>query len=289
MKFAYYPGCSSLTTSKDFEMSTRELSKYLGFELHQIPDWTCCGSSPAHHRSEILAIALPVLNLMKAEEMGYPLLTTCPSCFSLMKKAEIKMEEDAKLRGEVEKITNVEYMGGVVIKHLLEVLSDDEIMSRIVDGVVVPLDGLKVASYYGCLLARPRSVNIFEEDENPLMMDNLIDEIGGESLDWSHKTECCGANFTITKPDIVEKLTYRILNSAVESGADCISVACPFCQMNLDLRQRDINKTHNEEFDIPIFYITQLIGLAMGISEKRLGISKLMVDPASAISKVRGG
>jgi heterodisulfide reductase subunit B len=194
--------------------------------------------------------------------------------------------EDKLLREDIENAVAGEYRGLVEVKHILEVFGIEEIKARIRDLTIKPLSELKVASYYGCLLSRPSDVNIFRNPENPEIMDDVIEDIGGVAIDWDYKTECCGANFTIAKPEIVEKLTYRILSSAVESGADAVVVACPFCQLNLDLRQRDVNRSFDEEFNIPVLYITQFIGLALGLSEGELGLDKLMTDPTSVLERI---
>jgi len=148
-----------------------------------------------------------------------------------------------------------------------------------------PLKGLKVACYYGCLLSRPPEVTQFDDAENPTALDNLLAAAGAEPVDWPHKTECCGASYSITNTDIVLRLSRRILAMAREAGADCIVTACPLCQLNLDMRQADIEKQTNEKFGLPVFYFTQLLGVALGLAPRQLGLPSLLVDPMPLLTR----
>jgi heterodisulfide reductase subunit B len=138
---------------------------------------------------------------------------------------------------------------------------------------------LKVAAYYGCLLTRPPAVADFDDTENPVYMDRIIESLGGEALAWSHKTQCCGASLALTRTDVVVKLVRDILEAACEAGADCIMVACPLCQANLDMRQGQVNRQYGTDFAVPILYFTQLVGLALSIRPKELGLDMLLVSP----------
>jgi heterodisulfide reductase subunit B len=179
-----------------------------------------------------------------------------------------------------------EYDGSVKVRHLLEVLLEDLGLETIQNRIIYSLNGLKVAPYYGCLLVRPPEVTQFDDPENPTSMDRLVAALGGESLDWPHKVECCGGGLSLTRTDVVVKLTDSIIGMAKDAGADCIAVACPMCQSNLDLRQMDIQKETGRSYDMPIVYITQLLGLCLGISQSELGINKLMVSPSKVIDAV---
>jgi heterodisulfide reductase subunit B2 len=147
-----------------------------------------------------------------------------------------------------------------------------------------PLKGLRVVCYYGCLLSRPPEVTNFDNAENPTLMDKVMRAAGAESLDWPHKTECCGAGCSITNVAIVHQLTRAILSMARAAGADCVVTACPLCQMNLDLRQADVEAQFGEEYRLPVFYFTQLLGLAFGLSPRELGLGSLVVDPLPLLS-----
>jgi heterodisulfide reductase subunit B len=152
-------------------------------------------------------------------------------------------------------------------------------MKKIAEATKKPLKGIKVVTYYGCLLSRPPEVTQFDDPENPTLMDQVLEAAGATILEWPHKTECCGAGYSITDVAIVKRLTREILAMAKAAGADCIATACPLCQMNLDLRQKDTEKASGEQFNLPVFYFTQLLGLAFGLSRKDLGLRSLVVSP----------
>jgi len=159
-------------------------------------------------------------------------------------------------------------------------------LQTIRESVKKELRGLRVACYYGCLLARPREVSIFDDAENPRLMDDCMEAIGAEPVEWPHRTECCGAAYSLTNPGMAMRLTGEILSMAKESGADCVAVACPLCQSNLDLRQKDIESQRNEKFQLPVFYFTQLIGLSFGLPSRRLGLHRLVVNPAKILRRL---
>jgi heterodisulfide reductase subunit B len=283
MRYAFFPGCSLESTARDYEMSTLAVARALGIRLEEIPDWTCCGSSPAHATDEVLAAALPARNLAIAEDMGSDVVVCCAACYGRLAGANLALSSDAKLRAEVASAIGREYSGGVPVRHFLQVLRDDVGLDEIRDRVENRLDGLKVACYYGCLLTRPRELSIVEEPEDPQLIEDLLSAVGADPIEWPYKTECCGASFSITRTKTVKRLCADILRMAKESGAECIAVACPLCQTNLDLRQADIEKSIGEEFGLPVFYFTQLLGKAFGLSDEALGIGKLMTDPRKVL------
>ncbi|OFX17461.1 MAG: hypothetical protein A2Z18_00830 [Armatimonadetes bacterium RBG_16_58_9] len=284
MRYAFFPGCSMESTARDFRMSTMAVAQALGIELEEIPGWTCCGSTPAHATDAVLAASLPARNLLAAQGMGLDVVTCCAACYSRLALANKALAEDEKLRAQVADAIGDEYSGGVRVRHFLQVISEDIGLAEIKDMVVRGLGRLKVACYYGCLLARPREVGIFDDSEDPQMLEELLAAVGAEPVEWPFKTECCGASFSITRTESVKRLSGEILKMAKESGAQCIAVACPLCQTNLDLRQSDIEQSTGEKIGLPVFYFTQLVGRAVGISDKALGIGKLVTDPTPVLS-----
>ncbi len=265
-------------------MSTIAVAGALGIKLEEIPDWTCCGSTPAHATDSLLAASLPARSLAIAEELKQDVVVCCAACYSRLASANHALSEDAALRAEVALAIGREYAGGTRVRHFLQVLRDDIGVAEIRESVTKSLAGLKVACYYGCLLTRPRELSILDDPENPQLMEELLSAAGAEPIEWPYKTECCGASFSITRTDTVKRLCRDILGMAKDSGAECVVVACPLCQSNLDLRQSDIEQTAGE-IGLPVFYFTQLLGLALGLSESALGLSKLMVDPARALAR----
>jgi heterodisulfide reductase subunit B len=279
MKFAYYPGCSLHSTSKEYDISARAICQAIGIELHEIPDWVCCGASSAHMTSELLSIALPVKSLVKAEDMGMDVAVCCAACYGRLRVANHEMSSgDSAHVEDVEEVVGSKYRGEVQVKHLLDIVTSDYGLEALREKVVKQLEGLRVASYYGCLLVRPPEV-AFDEVENPISMDRLVQTLGAEAVDWPYKTECCGGSLGFTRVDIVHKMTRDLLQMATDAGAECIVVACPLCQANLDLRQSQVNKRYGTTYDVPIVYFTQLIGLAMGMGAKEMALDKLVVSP----------
>lgn len=286
MKYAYYPGCSLHSTAKEYDMSTREVANALGIELLEIPDWICCGATPAHITMHLLSLALPVKNLLKARGMNsYEVATCCAACFNRLKIANEFMEHDIEHRGKVNKIVGQEYKGEVKVRHFLDILVNVFGLKNLSERVVDKLSGLKVACYYGCLLTRPPEITQLDDLEEPHLMDDLMKTIGVEPVYWPYKTECCGASFSLTRTDIVLKLSADILQMAYDEGGQAIVVACPLCQSNLDLRQAAINRKYKKDFQMPILYFTQLVGLSLGIDAKKLGLNKHIVNPMKLLEK----
>jgi len=289
VKYAYFPGCSLESTAWDYDMSTRAVCLRLGIELEEIPNWVCCGSTPAHSTNASLAVALPVLNLQKAQAMGLPVLTACASCYSRLRTANHKIRNEADQRERAERITGKSYAGDVEVHHLLDVLVNRFGLDRIRRNVQRRLAGLRVACYYGCLLTRPPEVVAFDNTENPTCMDELVATLGAEPVLWPYKTECCGASLSITQSKVVGRLGRKLLLMARQAGARCIVVACPLCQLNLDLRQSDAAKSGDDIPSTPVLYVTQLLGLALGIPAKDLGLAALCVSADSLLSELSEG
>ncbi len=274
-RYAYYPGCCAKASAKEYPATTRLVCKALGIELEESPDWICCGASSAHSIDKILGIALPAHELLSADRQKLDLVASCALCFSRLKIAANELK-DEEMREKVGKVLGQDIPGKAEFKvlHLLQVLE------RHLDRVHLekPLTGLKVACYYGCLLGRPGEV-AFDDAENPQVMDKLITALGGEPVTWGFKSECCGGSHFFTRADIVLKLSHRLLYQAKQAGADCMAVVCPVCHNNLDAMQKSIDNQYKEEVDLPAFYITQLVGLAIGLPAKKLMFEKLFVDP----------
>lgn len=288
MKFAYYPGCSLHSTAKEFNDSSVAVCKALGIELQEIPDWNCCGATSAHSTNHKLAVALPARNLGLAEKMGLDVVAPCAACYNRLKAAEVTMKDDGALSEEINSQLEAKYTGAVAVRPLVEPLSAEETLDRLAQSVKKPLTGLKIACYYGCLLVRPPKVLGFDDPENPQSIDNIARTIGAEPVEWHYKNECCGASFALTRVDMVHKMTGDILLRAQKAGADAIACACPLCQANLDMRQDEINKKYGTSYKLPVFYITELMAIAMDLPGTHEWFEKHMVDVSPAISKIPG-
>ena len=286
MRYAYFPGCSLNSSGYDFNLSFKFVAKALGIDLVEVRDWVCCGASSAHATSHLLSAALPVLNLSHAEQDGFDrLIAPCLACLSRFKAANIEMEHDADLRAKIYQAFDYKYQGKVKVYHPLEVFLEMG-LDKIRERVRKKLSGLKIACYYGCVLTRPPKIARFDNVEDPQSMDSIVRALGATSIEWSFKTECCGVSMTLTRSDMVLKLSNDILREAKEAGANVIAVACPLCQANLDGRQRQFEETYKVSYRIPILYITQLMGLAFGSFIKEVGIQKLITSPREVLGSV---
>ncbi|GFE62506.1 CoB--CoM heterodisulfide reductase iron-sulfur subunit B family protein [Geobacter sp. AOG2] len=279
LKYAYYPGCSLHASAGEYDLSTRELFKKLNIGLTEVPDWFCCGATPAHNVDELLSLSLCAKNLELAEQVDGDLAVACAACFSRLKTTQHVLGESDVKRKQVEKAIDAPVPLNGNVKHLLDILARDLGLERLEQAVTKPLAGLKVACYYGCLLTRPNDVPNLDCVEAPTIMEDVLKAVGAETVAWSHRLECCGANFTLSRPGVVVQLSHAILDSAKSAGADCIMVACPLCHGNLDIRQKEIEGVYSTQYAMPVFYITQLVGLAAGLGADKLGLDALIVNP----------
>lgn len=286
MRYAYYPGCSAASTARDMNRSALAVARALGVEFEEPKGWTCCGATAGHQTDRLLAVSLPAATLARVQETKLDMVVNCAACYNRMKVANHEISAHSEIRRAVRDALDRDYDGSVRVRHLVEVLLEDVGLPTITQSLKRSLNGLKVACYYGCLLVRPPGVVKFDDPENPKSLDRLVTAMGGQSLDWPSKVECCGGGLALSRTDIVVKLTASILDMAIRAGADCIAVSCPMCQSNLDLRQEDINKRIGTKYQIPIVYITQLLGLCLGLGPGDLGFEKLMVPATNVLKKV---
>jgi len=279
LSYSYYPGCSLHASASEYDLSTKEVFAALGIGLEEIPDWICCGATPAHNVDELLSLSLSAKNLELAEQVPGDMAVACASCFSRLKFAQHILGGNEKKRKLVEKAIDAPVHLERKVKHLLEILVRDYGLERLTADVKKPLSGMKVACYYGCLLTRPTDVPNLDCTEAPTIMEAVMKAVGADTLSWTHRLECCGANFTLSRPSVVQQLSNDVLESARAAGADCIVVACPLCHGNLDIRQKEIEGMYETSYGLPIFYLTQLVGIALGIPTERLGLDALIVNP----------
>jgi heterodisulfide reductase subunit B2 len=283
-EYAYYPGCSLEGTGIAYGQSIRLVLKALGADLPEPPDWSCCGSTPAHAVDHLLAGALAARNLVLVEKMGLKGITApCPSCFSALKTTHYRMAKNKVFKEEVNELLDSPYGGSVEVRSTLQFIYENIGVEEVARAVKVALPNMKVAPYYGCILNRPPELAQFDDPENPISMDRLISAVGVDVVDYAFKMECCGAAFGVPRKDMVNKLTHKVLSMAIDAGANCIAVACPLCQQNLDLRQAQVNSAMGSSFNIPVLYFSQIMGLTYGFTPKELGIDKGIVDPGKLI------
>jgi heterodisulfide reductase subunit B2 len=283
MKYAFYPGCSSQSTEKEYEDSTKAICKALDIELVEVPDWNCCGAIDAVYSFKPLySIALAARNLAIAEKMQMDIVTPCSACYFTLNRTNKILREDAGTKSKVDEAlgnAGLHYNGNVRVRHFASILLSDIGLQKIKEKVKVQLTNLKVASYYGCYLVRPPEICNFDDPEHPKRLDELVETLGASKVDYYGKTRCCGGSLGITDEEIILKTSKDILLSAKNSGANCIATACPLCHLNLDARQKDIESRFNIKINLPVLHFTQLVGLAFGIEPKQLGLQRNCVSP----------
>ena len=276
MKYSYYPGCAEHGTAVDYRMSVEAVFQRLGIELEEIKNWNCCGALHVDDRTARVALSARTLASAKAD-----IATPCNLCYSNLMRAKAALE-DNMLRNQVNGALVTKYDGNAAPKHLLEVVVKDLGLTRLAEHVKHPLR-IKAVPYYGCLLTRPE--NRFDSAENPRSLDDLIRALGAEPVKYYYKTKCCGGPILITNEDLALELAKDLLIMAKDSGADCMVVTCPMCHLQLDAKQKAVEAKFNININMPVIYFTQLIGLAMGIAPKELGLEKHLVDTGKFIEK----
>jgi heterodisulfide reductase subunit B len=282
MKFAYYPGCSAKSTAVEYNESVKTTARYLGVDLEEIPDWNCCGASSGHVTNDELAMALPGRNLALAEKMCLDLVTICPACLHRHKIAQKEFKRNPRLKAKIEKDIGMPLQLSQKTKHILEILYNDVGIDSIQQKLKKSLKGLKAVVYYGCYLVRPPEVIDFDDSENPLIIEKIMESLDIQVIDWSCKTDCCGAGLSLTNPEMIKTLVNKIVFSASEEGADVIITACQLCQANLDMLQLKQRNSH----PIPIFFFSELIAFSLGSLEIRRWLGKHMVNPSGLLKKL---
>lgn len=273
---AYYPGCSLESTSSEFNTSVKAVCGALDLKLIEPTGWMCCGSSAAHKADPQEALRLPMENLSLIEQCGFHEVTMpCAACFNRHKAAQFEIRHHDQRRREVEKTIGYAYQDTVQVNTLTQTILQHIGAEKVAARVKKTLQGLRVVCYYGCLLTRPPKVTESEHPENPTDMDQLLEALGAEVRDWSYKTVCCGAANSLTRPDVVLKLSGALVTHAQEAGAEAIAVACPLCHLNLDARQFQMGL----EQTTPVMFFTQLMAIAYGLPEKAASLNKNLVDP----------
>jgi heterodisulfide reductase subunit B len=273
MEISYYPGCTLTGSAQDLDESFRSVAAKLDILLKEIPDWTCCGASSAHMVDEYLETALPAHDLMAAQDIGLDVVAPCAACHLRLKAASRRLMEDESLRAEFP------FTGGIQVLAGLELFARTESLALVKERLVKPLEGLRVVPYYGCLAVRPPEIIEPDDPENPMEMDRLLEALGAEVVSWPYKTDCCGGSLTLTRTDLVLKLSRKLLDMALLVEADAMVTFCPMCQANLDTRQEEISQETGKLYELPIFYLTELMGVALGEEGARSWFSKHLVSP----------
>lgn len=279
MEYTYYPGCSVQSSAAAYEESTQEVIKPLGIKFHELDDWNCCGATAYMSIKELTSFAISARNLAMAEEHKRDVVTPCSGCYVVLQKTNSYINEFEDVKRKVNEAlseANLQYNGDVHVRHLLEVFTKDYGIDKLKAAIKKPLTDLKVACYSGCQISRPK--HEFDDPEVPTVLDSFVDALGATPTYFPFKAACCGGSVMGTERDVGIRLVMNILECAHKYGAECLVVACPLCQMNLDAYHDIAKKKYGKKFDLPVLYFTQLLGLALGIEPKKLGFGKEIIS-----------
>jgi len=282
MSYLYFPGCSLKSTGRAYEESLLALFRSLEKPLVELDDWNCCGATAYMSVSELKAFALCARNFALAERQRSDdpsdLVVPCAACYLGLVKAMHYLKEHLNVLEKVNRAlgaAGLEYTNRTKVRHPLDVLVNDIGADAIASRVRRPLTGLRVACYYGCQLVRPYA--LFDDQHEPVTMETLMQSLGADVIDWPIKTRCCGGSLTGTVQEVGLRLSHIILSEAAKRGCDVIVTACPLCQFNLECYQKKMSSIFSPPVDVPVLYFTQLMGMALGVPQKEVGLQRLMV------------
>lgn len=287
LELGYFPGCSLHKSARNFDESAVKLFEQLGIKLTEIDDWNCCGASSGHFTDDNLALALSARNLALAEDQGHhTVFAPCAACYNrLLQSNKVVANQEPGYEDINHVMAPLSYHGTVQVRNLLDVLVNEAGSLKLAQQCQVPLKGLRAAAYYGCLLVRSPGIDYYEDRENPTSMEGMLEAVGAETVDWPAKTDCCGASLAATEEEITGKLIGRILDYAKKAGANCVVTACPLCQINLDMYQWRKQKK-GEKADMPVFFVTELLALAMGAKIGRREWRKHFIRPDQLLEEL---
>ncbi|MFC2067467.1 CoB--CoM heterodisulfide reductase iron-sulfur subunit B family protein [Chloroflexota bacterium] len=277
MKYAYYPGCSQETVSKEYNQSAWAVCNELGIELLEISDWNCCGASSGHSTDYWASHALAGRNIAIAEREGMDIAVVCPACFLRLKDTQHEFRTETKFKEQLTELIDMPYEAKYEVRHLLDIICNTVGIEKVKGKVKKPLTGLRVVAYYGCYLVRPPEITGLDDPENPQIIERLLEALGAEVLDWRAKVDCCGGSLSLARRDVVKKLVNGICDAAHEVGAEAIVTGCGVCDANLEARQA-------KGKPLPILYFTELAGLAFGL-DARPWLKKHLLSPLNLLGK----
>jgi heterodisulfide reductase subunit B len=289
-RYAYYPGCSLETMAATYHVSSMEVAHKLGIELEEMEDWNCCGATAYSHVDELLATVLCARNLAIAEKQGLDIVAPCNACYKNLWTANAALKRDPDLAEHMNyalEADDLHYGGGIEVSHIMDAFVTDEALATIRAKANDRLRGLKVAPYYGCQIVRPRKPGAdLAQIDDPRYFEELLEAAGAEPVPYPYKVRCCGAALMVTNRRAALQMTRDVLQNALDSGAEIIATACPLCQTNLECYQAEVNHAFGTSYAVPVVYFTQLIGLALGVGVRRLGLGKELVSAEAILSRV---
>ena len=289
MEIAYYPGCSLHASSQLYDIQNKLVFKKLNVDLREIEDWNCCGATSASKTNDFLSVALPARNLGIADATGLSeILIPCSSCYSRTLVSQRRLQEDTPLRDTINEELSHKVKGKIKVSSILEVLLPRVASGELSEKATRKLEGLKPACYYGCLLTRfPSDVVVPDDVENPQGMETVCKALGAEPIDWGYKTDCCGASAAVNDADVSMGLMAKILKDAAARGANCFVTTCPMCQFNVDAYQDQVAEKYGIRERLPVYFITELMGIAMGMSPQAMQVDRHFVDSMRLLKELK--
>jgi heterodisulfide reductase subunit B len=286
MKVGYYPGCSLHATAREYAESLSAIAPELGLKFEEVNDWACCGATAAHSTNHLLSVVLPARTLMLAEKQNLDrVFAPCAACYNRLASARHAVAGNKNLADRVQAVLGEAFSNSVAVLSIAQLLSG--MTPQIRDKCGKRLNKLKVACYYGCLLVRPPEICQFDDPESPSSMEDIAVAAGATPVKWDMALECCGGGFSLSRTASVVRLSRSILRSARKAGAQAIVVACPMCHSNLDFRQRAINMRDNAAEPMPILFMSQLVGLGLGLASDQLGLERHFVNPKPVLNSFK--
>jgi len=280
MEMAYYPGCSLKQSSSPYDVQSRRIFSELGVELIEIEDWNCCGATSAGKIDDFMAAAMPARNIGIAESQGFSeIVIPCSACYSRTLMAKKRLDEDPELKAEINGELSHKIKGSLKVSSILEVLINRIDAGEFTSKITHKFTNLKPVCYYGCMQTRfPDKLPVSDNVENPQAMETILKALGVRAIDWNYKTSCCGASAAVNDQEMAFDLMAKIAGDALERGANCLVTTCPMCQLNFDAHQNAFCEKHGIKDRLPIFFITEIIGAAMGISPEEIHADRRFVD-----------
>jgi heterodisulfide reductase subunit B len=283
-KYVFYPGCVMPTEQYAYEFSIREIMPFLDIELIDVKGFSCCGE-PMKSVNQLMTLYLSARNISLAEKIGYDMFVPCPMCHLSLSECQNVLKNNKELKKRINEMLsseNLSYSKSINIVNTVDLIHDVIGIEKIKKLVKKPLNNLKIATHYGCHLIRPSEIGRPVDSENPQKMEKIIKTIGAEPIDYPEKLDCCGSMINTNLPESALTKTGQKLVAVQEQGFDIFVDVCPWCHRMFDSKQKKAGETVASKIEVPVMYLTQIIGLSFGIDRKKLGFN-LNLSPVDKI------